>query len=113
MAQNIITTVTFRDDLKGTEFAEGEGETITYAWEGTNYEIDLTTANAAAFRKAMEKYVSASRVVTGKKSGTSRNDLNEVRAWAKGQGMQVAERGRVSVAVLAAFDKAMNEGDEA
>lgn len=106
MGKNIIQTVTFVDDLKGTEFEEGQGETITYSFDGTNYEIDLTNANAEAFRKAMSKYVAASRVVTGRKSGNGgRTDLTEVREWARGNGFEVSDRGRVSQAVLTAFDR--------
>lgn len=106
MAQNIITTVKFVDDLKGTEFAEGEGETLAYSFDGTNYEIDLNKVNAEAFRKAMSKYLAASRVVTrAANTHSGRNDVQEVRVWAQSNGFTVADRGRISSAVYAAYDK--------
>ena len=55
MAQEVIYKLT--DDLDGSD-AE---ETISFALDGSNYEIDLNIKNAAALRKALDKYVAAAR----------------------------------------------------
>ena len=49
------------DDLDGSITAE---ETISYGLDGKTYEIDLSTKNATALRKALDKYVTASRVTS-------------------------------------------------
>lgn len=100
--------VTYKDDLNGAEYDESTGETFAFTFDGENYEIDLSEKNAAAFRKAMDKYVKAARVVVRKSgsTGTSRDDLGQIRVWAREQGFEVSDRGRVSQAIQSAYDQA-------
>lgn len=109
MAQKV--NIVLVDDLDGSE----ADETVTFGLDGTTYEIDLTDANAAALREALSGYVGHARKVTGgarrgrKASGsTSATGTNtkDVREWAKGQGMEVSERGRISADVQQAYDAA-------
>lgn len=109
MAQRVV--VLLEDDLDGTEIAEGKGETVSFALDGHAYEIDLKTQNAKNLRKALEPYVAvASRV--GKKTGTRGKktqvgpDAKVVKAWARENGWEVAERGRVSAEVRQAYEEA-------
>lgn len=55
MAKTVIVKLT--DDLDGGD----ADETIVFGLDGKSYEIDLSTKNAAALRKALDKYVSAAR----------------------------------------------------
>jgi hypothetical protein len=50
MAQKV--TVALEDDLDGGPAAE----TVRFAFDGAAYEIDLSTKNAAAFRKQLAPY---------------------------------------------------------
>lgn len=109
MAKRIVTETTYTDDLDGST-ASG---TITFAYEGTNYEIDLSKRNAAAFEKAVRPYVDAARKVRNSRTKASTrsgsgsgHDLAAVRAWASENGYDVSERGRVAAAVLDAYDAA-------
>lgn len=108
MAQKVQTM--FVDDLDGSE-AEG---TVHFGLDGTDYEIDLSAAHAKALRKALEKYIEA-----GRRSGPARrssrgrraprsgpNSSPEVRAWAKGQGIKVSDRGRIPTDVLDRYKEA-------
>lgn len=111
MAQKTLIVLT--DDLSGDEIAEGQGETVTFALDGTNYEIDLTDKNAVALRKAFGKYVEAARKVgrnnvrsIGSARGANaaaRKDGSEsraIRAWAVEKGLMKADsRGRVPSAI--------------
>ncbi|GAB3539289.1 hypothetical protein GCM10027403_27400 [Arthrobacter tecti] len=56
MAIQVLTILV--DDLDGTAAAD---ETVRFAIDGTHYELDLTTVNAAQFRSAMNIYVGAAR----------------------------------------------------
>ena len=107
MAQKV--NIVLVDDLDGTEATE----TVTFGLDGTTYEIDLNDANAAALREAMSGYVGHARKVTGggrrtRKSGggSSSSNTQDVREWAKAQGMDVSERGRISADVQQAYDAA-------
>jgi hypothetical protein len=110
MAQR--TQIIFTDDLDGGE-AEG---TVRFGLDGSDYEIDLSTANAERLRKELAKYVSAGRTVgTAAKrtirgsSASKRTDgptPGEIREWAKSQGIEVSDRGRVPNDLMVRFQAA-------
>jgi hypothetical protein len=119
MARRIVHQLV--DDLDGTVLEIGEGETVLFSLDGVAYEIDLTDDNAAALRNALAPYVgagrsisSSSRGATGSSSGgsarkrrrTGQQDYSAVREWAKSNGYQVSERGRVPASVLEAYEAA-------
>lgn len=106
MARKIITTLV--DDIDGTEAAE----TVTFAIDGKQFEIDLSTDNAAKIRGEFEAWAKSARRIgaaTRRPARTSRGgraDLNTVREWARQNGHQVSDRGRVPAAILEAYDAA-------
>ena len=108
MAQKIH--IVLEDDIDGGDAVE----TVAFGLDGTSYEIDLNDANAAALREALSGYVGHARKVTGggrrtrRSSGGSASSSNtkDVREWAKSQGMEVSERGRISADVQQAYDAA-------
>lgn len=106
MAQKV--NIVLVDDLDGTEATE----TVTFGLDGTTYEIDLNDANAASLREALSGYVGHARKVTGARRGrksagsASSSNTKDVREWAKSQGMDVSERGRISADVQQAYDAA-------
>ncbi|TLM80968.1 Lsr2 family protein [Pseudarthrobacter sp. NamE2] len=61
--------ITLEDDIDGSEAVE----TITFALDGDDYEIDLSAANAGGLREAMKPYVSAARKTTGRRRKTGQN----------------------------------------
>jgi hypothetical protein len=103
------TTVTLVDDLDGTE-AE---EQIEFAMDGRAYEIDLSAANSARLREALEPFVSAARRTGGRRRSagsaaavrpsTDREQNQAIREWAQAQGMKISERGRIPSNVLEAY----------
>lgn len=112
MAQKV--NIVLVDDLDGSE----ADETVTFGLDGTTYEIDLTQRNADALREALSGYVGHARKVAGggrrarRSSASSGGGSNtgshtkDVREWAKAQGMDVSERGRISADVQQAYDAA-------
>ncbi len=118
MAQK--TTVQLVDDIDGSE----ADETVSFGLDGTNYEIDLSSDHASALRDALAQYVGAARKASGgggggggarrsqprRSSGSSsssdRQRTAEIRQWAREQGMEVNERGRIPSRVIEAFDAA-------
>lgn len=57
-----MAVITLEDDIDGSEAVE----TITFALDDDDYEIDLSAANAHDLREAMKPYVSAARKTTGR-----------------------------------------------
>jgi hypothetical protein len=88
-------------------------ETVTFGLDGTGYEIDLCASHAAGLRDALTGYVGAARRTgsRGGRSGGRRRSArsgraNEIREWARGQGIGVSERGRISADLQARYDAA-------
>ena len=107
VAQKIQTL--FIDDIDGSE-AEG---TVRFALDGAEYEIDLNAKNAEALRKALSRYVEAARrssgtaarrpARSGRRAAASGLNTTEVREWAKAQGIEVKDRGRVPAELVVRF----------
>jgi hypothetical protein len=106
VAQKIQTL--FIDDIDGSE-AEG---TVRFALDGSDYEIDLNAKHAEALRQALSRYVDAARrssgparkpVRSGRRVAASGLNTTEVREWAKAQGIEVKDRGRVPAELVVRF----------
>lgn len=113
MAQRVTTHLI--DDLSGDTIDEGKGRTVPFAFDGVDYEIDLTDSNADALREALSDYIAAARK-TSDRNGRRRSgaapkrgnadELAKIREWASANGHQVSSRGRISQAVRDAYDAA-------
>ena len=112
MAQKIQTL--FIDDLDGGE-AEG---TVRFGLDGTEYEIDLSAENAQALRDALARYVKAARRAGSSTRRPARGrrrapadglNTTEVREWAKAQGIDVKDRGRVPAELVVKFKAATGQ----
>jgi hypothetical protein len=108
MAQKIQTL--FVDDIDGGE-AEG---TIRFGLDGSDYEIDLSTKHSSELRSALDKYVSHARKLggTARRSTTrggrksSAIDSVAVRAWARENGYDIKDRGRVPADLVVRYRQA-------
>ena len=103
MAQRV--NIVLVDDIDQSD-AE---ETVTFGLDGKEYTIDLNAKNARKLRDAVAPYVAHGRPVSsrGGRRNTSAKSAgaapSEIRAWARENGMDVPERGRVSAAVREAY----------
>ena len=108
MAQRV--NIVLEDDLDGSDAAE----TVTFALDGVDYEIDLSEAHAGELRSALSLYVGHARRTGGRRRGTAKKatatagpddgtSAAEIRAWARDNGWDVPERGRVSADVREAY----------
>lgn len=113
MAQK--TVVTLVDDLDGTPIEDGRGETIKFALDGVEFEIDLNEDNATKFRRQFTDYVTAGRQIGGARRRTlsssaksNKNELGKIREWANANGYNASARGRISGAIVEAYRAANN-----
>lgn len=107
MARKVITILS--DDLDGSE----ANETISFALDGTEYEIDLNETNAAELRNALSRFTDAARKTssgrgrsTARKSSGSGVDTKSVRLWAIENGFQVNTRGRIQADIMEKYQAA-------
>jgi hypothetical protein len=106
---------------------EVEGsETVAFGLDGSSYEIDVCEQHAGELRDAFAAYVGAARRAgrapaaspgrrpartAGRGSGGAngsgdRQRVQEIREWARSNGHKVSERGRLSAAVVSAYEAA-------
>lgn len=98
--------IILEDDLEGGP----ADETVQFGLDGRQYEIDLSTANAEKLREALRPYAAAGRRAqskstrtTGPRSSSSSSETAKIRAWAKENGHQVSDRGRIHQSVKDAY----------
>jgi hypothetical protein len=103
------TEVLLIDDLDGESPAD---ETIRFALDGKDYEIDLSEYHAKALRENLADFVHAARkagpraanaATSVRRTHTDREDLVRIREWASANGFNVAARGRISASVMEAY----------
>ena len=108
MVQRLITERF--DDLDGSPAVE----TVRFGYAGRDYEIDLNEEHAAALDEALAAYVEHARRADGVKPRRARpaeerrspEELRAIRRWAREQGLQVSDRGRIAAEIVAKYDEA-------
>lgn len=94
------------DDIDGGE----ADETVKFALDGNQYEIDLSSKNAAKIRDVLAPFVAAGnkigrgglvvggRAASARSRGGTRSDRDQnkaIREWAQAKGIKVSDRGRI------------------
>ncbi|MCR6488257.1 Lsr2 family protein [Amycolatopsis sp. OK19-0408] len=119
MARNV--KVELLDDIDGTAATQ----TVTFALDGIEYEIDLSDENAEGLRAELGGYIEAARRTGGRKrrntatgstsvssNSTSREHSKKVRAWAKANGHEISDRGRLSTEIIDLYKRAQETEPE-
>jgi len=99
MAQKV--NIELIDDIDESAAAE----TVSFALDGKDYEIDLSAKNAKKLRDALAPFVGHARRRGGatRRRGGSRGNAADVRAWARENGYDVPDRGRIPADINAAY----------
>jgi hypothetical protein len=94
--QIILVCDLHEDETPGTE-------TVSFALDGTSYEIDVCDAHAREMRDSFARFVGVARRATGRAAGGARRrgrrggsgEAAQIRGWARERGLSVPERGRI------------------
>lgn len=105
MAQKV--QILLVDDIEGGE----ADETVKFGLDGVDYEIDLSAGNAEELRNALASYVGSARRVGGRRRSGRRSSAPSssggsaaaIREWARANGYEVSDRGRVSAEIREAY----------
>jgi len=117
------TTVTLVDDLDGSD----ADESVKFGLDGMSYEVDLSDTHAGALRNALADYVAHARRTGGRRTPTrraraangtpasrpsgaapatvDREQSKAIREWARSQGLEVSDRGRIPNSVTEAYSR--------
>jgi hypothetical protein len=107
MAKQVLTQLV--DDLDGgpADYAD-----FTFALDGKTYEIDLSKENVIRLEGLLDEFIVAARRV--RKQGPAkqptrpasrdREQTRAVREWARRNGLEVADRGRIPASVVEAYE---------
>ena len=83
MAQRV--QIILEDDYDGGT----ADETVTFALDGAEYEIDLSSKNASGLRDALAPWVSHARKIGGRRKRAAKasgnSSTSDIRAWAQAQ----------------------------
>ena len=105
--------VQYIDDLDGTDLGS-EANSISFAFEGKESSIDLSAENEEASREVMAPYIKAGHRQSGGRpkparkaaSKASSGDTKAIREWARENGFEVSDRGRIPADVIEAYTAA-------
>lgn len=115
MAQKV--RVDLIDDIDGSE----ADETVDFSLDNVSYQIDLSGKNATELRDSLAQYVEHARRTGGRKqtggsrkagsqktakATTDREQTQAIREWARANGYDVSDRGRIPRNVLDAYHQA-------
>lgn len=87
------------DDIDGTMATD----TITFAFDGERYKIDLSAENITELTSALAPFIKHAQVIGKKRTNGEAVDLDAVRYWARSHGFTVADRGRISQDIMNAY----------
>lgn len=108
MARKTETIVTMTDDIDGGKAAE----TVSFALDGVNFEIDLSAKNAKALRSDFTAWADharkARKTTTRSRRGAAKpvSEAAAIREWAVANGIEVPSRGRIPAAVAERYANA-------
>jgi hypothetical protein len=106
VATKVLTTL--QDDIDGSDAAE----TVRFALDGVEWEIDLSERNANRLRNSLSIFITHGRKVGGKRERTAassaQTDTQAVRKWAQANGIVVSARGRVPAEIVERYRAAGN-----
>ena len=113
-----VTRIVMTDDLDGSE---DDVSTVHLALDKVSYEIDLSAANAARLREKLARFVDVAKELKSKPAPRRRpgkatpvatstrpdkEQTQAIREWARANGHQVSDRGRISATIQEAFNAA-------
>jgi hypothetical protein len=104
VATKVVTTL--QDDIDGSTAVE----TVRFALDGVEWEIDLSERNANRLRNSLSDFIAHGRKVGGRRrtltSPRSQVDTKAVRRWAQANGIELNNRGRIPIDVMERYQAA-------
>ncbi|MBK7822600.1 MAG: Lsr2 family protein [Tessaracoccus sp.] len=107
MAREIRVILT--DDIDGS----ADARAVEFSLDKAEYTIDLSDANVAKLEAALAPFIAKAERVGRRKASSGRKaarspkgGLAEIRTWARDNGYEVSDRGRIPANVMEAYEAA-------
>jgi Lsr2 len=102
MAKRVILV----DDLTGEE--SSEVSTVPFMVNGSYYEIELSNSSLAKLDEALAPFVKVATGITRVRASalSALDESQKIRAWARTNGYDINERGRIPAEVMDSYHKA-------
>jgi hypothetical protein len=94
-------------------------DTVTFGYDGAAYEFELCQQHLDEFHRVMQGFAGAARRsspgsrrvgspsgVRSSRAGANPSELAQVREWARANGYEVSDRGRIPAQVRDAYNRA-------
>ena len=120
MARKTIEHIT--DDFDGSDLDPSEVIVETFTVHGVEYTLDLGGKSAEKFDKDMQKWIDKATKIDGRQKrstnnkqapaatattvGSDKPQLSAIREWARANGYEVSDRGRIPRAIVDEFEAA-------
>ena len=117
MAQKVEVVLTCDLDTESTPAVE----TVVFGYGGQTYEFELCKAHLEEFHEVMERFTAAARPASGRRmaglrartprpsrSAAATAELAALRDWARANGYEVNDRGRIPAHVRQAYEAAQH-----
>lgn len=110
MAQKVI--IHLIDDLDGSDATQ----TVQFGYEGVEYTIDLSDANAANLRTILTEHAQVARRTSGRRKTSSNNpvpknsDAAQMREWLRSAGHEISDRGRIPNDLVKLYQERPGQG---
>ncbi|AXK45959.1 histone-like nucleoid-structuring protein Lsr2 [Brachybacterium saurashtrense] len=103
----MATKTVLVSDLSG----EPDAETVTIGWKSAWYETELTASERAELDEMLAPYIAAGRKAQSKPSNrfvpdTTVEEREEIRAWARENGYELADYGKIPNSIYRAYQAA-------
>ncbi|QNJ57084.1 nucloid associated Lsr2-like [Gordonia phage Rabbitrun] len=112
--QEVIRVI---DDYDGQPIENEEPIVMEFSVEGEQYQLDLRPSNVTKFQKDMTKWTDKAQKVGGRRKRRAKAvaptkaaksaELAEIRNWARDNGYEVSDKGRVPAEIREAFEAAV------
>lgn len=85
-------------------------ETVRFGLDNSDYEIDLSADQAQEMRQSLERFVKGARrtgrtpAARGRAKRPSRDDLPQIREYARARGYRIKDRGAIPRRIVAEYD---------
>jgi hypothetical protein len=103
-------SVTYACDYDGKDIVRGQETTRTFGIDGRDFEIDLCRRHNERLSQVLGPYLEVSRRSSRpprrRRTMAHRQRSAEIRAWAKQQGIEVSDRGRIPASVVEQYEAA-------
>ena len=96
------------DDIDGSEDARA----VTFSVDNSTWRIDLSEENRQRLREALDEFIESAVKVSGRRApraaleSAPAVDLADVRTWARENGYEVSDRGRIPKEIMKAYEDA-------